>query len=104
MHYDWSADSHADASSARSPGHDSMQSWTGSTPAKQGIQEDPDSPDPRTIMKSLAKQCQSAVEGRSPAPSTNVPSFSPQSRPDLSRTPNSYFNPSFDDDGQGYKS
>ena len=98
MQYNWAAEGESYASSAESPGRDSLQSWTGSTPAKQVVQQDPDSPDARTIMRSLAKQCQNAVEGRSPAAGHTIPAFSPPNRPDLSRTPNSFFNPSFDAD------
>ena len=93
--YSWSAQSQ---SYAGSPGRESLQSWTGSTPARPVPQQDPDSPDARTILKSIARECQSAVAGRSPAVGVDASTVSPQgsARPDLCRTPNTFFNPSFD--------
>lgn len=98
MQYSWSAQSPSYASSAGSPGRDSLHSWTGSTPAGPTAQQDPDSPDARTILRSIARDCQNAVAGRSPAPGISEFRLSPESpgQPDLSRTPNSFFNPSFD--------
>ena len=105
MQYSWSAQSQSYASSAGSPGRDSLHSWTGSTPAGPTAQQDPDSPDARTILRSIARDCQNAVAGRSPAPGISAFRLSPQSpgQPDLSRTPNSFFNPSFDADEQSAK-
>ncbi len=101
----WSAQSLSYASSAGSPGRDSLHSWTGSTPAGPTAQQDPGSPDARTILRSIARDCQNAVAGRSPAPGINAFRLSPQSpgQPDLSRTPNSFFNPSFDADEESAK-
>ena len=98
MQYSWSAQSQSYASSAGSPGRDSLHSWTGSTPAGPIAQQDPDSPDARTILRSIARDCQNAVAGRSPAPGISAFRLSPQSpgQPDLNCTPNSFFNPSFD--------
>ena len=98
MQYSWSAYSQPYASSAGSPGHDSLHSWTGGTPTRLSTQPDPKLLDPKTILKSIARDCQQAVTGRSPAAAVNVVTLSPQSpsMPDLSRTPNSFFNPSFD--------
>lgn len=106
MQYSWSAQSQSYASSAGSPGRDSLHSWTGSTPARPIAQQDPASPDARTILRSIAQDCQNAVAGRSPAPGLHALSLSPQSpsRPDLSRTPNSFYNPSFDADEELAKS
>jgi len=105
MQYSWSAQSQSYASSAGSPGRDSLHSWTGSTPAGPTAQQDPDSPDARTILRSIARDCQNAVAGRSPAPCISAFRLSPQSpgQPDLSRTPNSFFNPSFDADEESAK-
>lgn len=98
--YSWSAQSQSYASSASSPGRDSLHSWTGSTPARPTAPQDPASPDARTILRSIARECQNAVADRSPALGVNTSMLSPQSpsRPDLSRTPNTFFNPSFDAD------
>ncbi len=105
MQYSWSAQSQSYASSVGSPGRDSLHSWTGSTPAGPVAQQDPDSPDARTILRSIARDCQNAVAGRSPAPGISAFRLSPQSpgQPDLSRTPNSFFNPSFDADEESAK-
>lgn len=97
-HYTWSAQSQSYASSAASPGRDSLHCWTDSTPIRAPVPQDPASPDARTILRSIARECQHAVEGKSPAVRVNTSGLSPQSRPDLGRTPNTFFNPSFDAD------
>lgn len=96
-HYSWSVQSQSYAGSAGSPGRDSLHSWTDSTPVRAPAPQDPASPDARTILRSIARECQHAVEGRSPVVKVKA-SGSPQGRPDLSRTPNTFFNPSFDAD------
>ena len=98
LHYNWSAQSQSYAGSAGSPGRDSLHSWTESTPVRAPAPQDPASPDARTILRSIARECQHAVEGKSPVVPTKASGLSPQSRPDLSRTPNTFFNPSFDAD------
>ena len=97
----WSAQSQQSqsyASSAGSPGRNSLHSWTDSTPMRAHVPQDPASPDARTILRSIARECQHAVEGKSPGARVSTSGLSPQSRPDLSRTPNTFFNPSFDAD------
>ena len=96
-HYSWSVQSQSYAGSAASPGRDSLHSWTDSTPIKVPAPQDPASPDARTILRSIARECQNAVEGKSPVV-RKASDLSPESRPDLSRTPNTFFNPSFDVD------
>lgn len=91
--YSWSVQSRSYAGSARSPGRDSLHSWTESTPVRGAAVQDPASPDARTILRSIARDCQHAVEGKSPVLRMAT---STQNRPDLSRTPNTFFNPSFD--------
>ena len=98
LHYNWSVQSQSHAGSAGSPGRDSLHSWTDSTPVRAPAPQDPASPDARTILRSIARECQHAVEGKSPVVPIKASRLSPQSRPDLSRTPNSFFNPSFDAD------
>ena len=97
-HYNWSVQSRSYAGSAGSPGRDSLHSWTDNTPVRAPAPQDPASPDARTILRSIARECQHAVEGKSPVVLIKAPGLSPQSRPDLSRTPNTFFNPSFDAD------
>lgn len=91
--YSWSVQSRSYAGSARSPGRDSLHSWTDGTPVRGSAVQDPASPDARTILRSIARECQHAVEGKSPVIQMDT---SAQDRPDLSRTPNTFFNPSFD--------
>ena len=98
VQYSWSAHSQSYAGSAGSPGRDSLHSWVDSTPVRPPAVQDPASPDTKTILRSLARDCQHHVEGRSPAIRVNPAGLSPQSKPDLSRTPNTFFNPSFDAD------
>ena len=98
-HYNWSVQSRSYAGSAGSPGRDSLHSWTDSTPVRATAPQDPASPDARTILRSIARECQHAVEGKSPVVQIKASGLSPQSGPDLSRTPNTFFNPSFDADG-----
>lgn len=93
--YRWSVQSR---SYAGSPGHDSLHSWTDCTPVRGLAEKDPASPDARTILRSIARECQHAVEGKSPVVRDDISGVSPQNRPDLSRTPNTFFNPSFDAD------
>ena len=97
-HYNWSAQSQSCAGSAGSPGRDSLHSWTDSTPVRATTPQDPASPDARTILRSIARECQHAVEGKSPVVPIKASGLTPLSRPDLSRTPNTFFNPSFDAD------
>ena len=98
-HYSWSVHSQSYAGSAGSPGRDSLHSWTDATPIRGPAPQDPASPDARTILRSIARECQHAVEGKSPVVQAEASGLSPPSRrPDLSRTPNTFFNPSFDAD------
>lgn len=96
--YSWSVQSQSYAGSAGSPVRDSLHSWTDSTPVRTPAPQDPASPDARTILRSIARECQHAVEGKSPVVQAKASGLSPPGRPDLSRTPNTFFNPSFDAD------
>ena len=98
LHYSWSGQSRSYAGSAGSPGRHSLHSWIDSTPVRTPAPQDPASPDARIILRSIARECQHAVEAKSPVVPSKASGLLPQSRPDLSRTPNSFFNPSFDAD------
>lgn len=98
LHYSWSVHSRSYAGSAGSPGRDSLHSWIDSTPVRTPAPQDPASPDARIILRSIARECQHAVEAKSPVVPPKASGLLPQNRPDLSRTPNSFFNPSFDAD------